>query len=223
MTIPNMGFIIPNMGIKTRSSTKSGRQAAQRRLVRSPSVAAALFSATQQRVLGLLYGQPDRSFFLNEVIALAKVGNGSVQRELARLVASGLVVSSVVGRQRHYRANRESPIFDELRGIVMKTVGAAEPVREALQALAGKVSSAFIYGSIAKGTDSASSDLDVLIVSDELTLEGVFSALEPAEASLGRKVSPMLLRIAEFEAARRVPDSFVARVLAGPTIPLMGG
>jgi predicted nucleotidyltransferase len=185
-------------------------------------VAGALFTATQQRVLGLLFGQPDRSFFANEVIALARVGNGSVQRELARLVASGLVVSSVVGRQRHYRANRESPIFDELRSIMMKTVGAAEPAREALQGLARKISCAFIYGSIAKGTDSATSDMDVLIVSDELTLEEVFDALEPAEASLGRKVNPTLLRTAEFEAARHVPDSFVARVLAGPTIALIG-
>ncbi|MGQ0835035.1 MAG: nucleotidyltransferase domain-containing protein [Gammaproteobacteria bacterium] len=172
--------------------------------------------------MGLIYGQPQRTFFANELIVLTGSGSGAVQRELARLVESGLVTSRVMGRQRHYQANAGAPIFEELRDIVMKTVGAAEPLRAALEPLRDRISLAFVYGSVARGTDTAASDIDLLVVADKLMLEGLYSALEPVERRLGRKVSPTLLTSGEFERRRKASNPFLTKVLSGPRIVLIG-
>ena len=111
---------------------------------RPAGLANALFTRTQQRVLGLLFGQPGRSFYATELIGLTRAGSGAVQRELARLAESGLVTVRSVGNQKHYQANRDSPLFDELHGIAAKTVGLAEPLREALDSVAGHIDAAFI-------------------------------------------------------------------------------
>src|SRR3546814_82111 len=107
--------------------------------IKHTSIADALFTATQQRVLALLFGQPGRSFFTLELIELAGGGGGAVQRELARLHQSGLVVQTTVGNQKHYRANAAAPIFSELCSIVAKTLGPAEVLREALGFIADQV------------------------------------------------------------------------------------
>lgn len=189
---------------------------------RRQGIAGALFTSTQQRVLGLLYGQPEREFYASELFRLARAGRGAVQRELKKLVSSGLVTIATVGRQKHYQANREAPIFDELRRIVVKTIGTADPVRAALSALAPRITRALVFGSVAKATDRTGSDIDLLVVADDLTLEDLFGVLAPAEAVLDRKVNPTLMSRQEYEKARRTPDSFVDRVLRGPTIPLLG-
>jgi predicted nucleotidyltransferase len=173
-------------------------------------------------VFGLLFGQPERSFFATELIGLAKGGSGAVQRELQRLTESGLVTVRRVGNQKHYQANRAAPIFEELRGIAVKTLGPAEAVREALVPLADRIRAAWIFGSIAKGTDRAQSDVDVMIVADGLTLEEAFTALEAAELSLGRKVSPTLYTSKEFERRQKANNPFLTKVLAGERILLMG-
>ena len=87
------------------------------------SVADALFTSTQQRVLGLLFGQPERSFFTKELIDMTGAGSGAVQRELRRLLGSGLIQQRVVGNQKHYQADPGTPVFDELRGLIGKTIG----------------------------------------------------------------------------------------------------
>lgn len=190
---------------------------------RRTSLADALFTTTQQRLLGLIYGQPHRSFFANQLIVLTGSGSGAVQRELASLVESGLVTSRAVGRQRHYQANAGAPIFEELRNIVIKTVGAVEPLRSALEPLRDRISLAFIYGSVAKGTDTASSDIDVFVVADKLMLENLYSVLEPVERRLGRKVNPTLMTKAEFERRRKAANPFLTKVLSNPRISLLGG
>ena len=152
-------LIIPKMGTK----------AATVRSARHSSLADALFTNTQQRVLGLLFGQPDRSYYATEIISLAGSGSGAVQRELARLEQSGLVTMRRIGTQKHYQANPASPLYSELCSIAMKTVGLAEPLREALAPLAEKIIAAFVYGSIAKRADTSTSDIDLMIVSDVVT------------------------------------------------------
>src|SRR5512134_3072217 len=122
------------------------------------SLVDALFSATQQRVLAFLFGQPERSFFATELIGLVGAGSGAVQRELARLAQSGLVTVTRVGNQKHYQANPRSPIFAELREITQKAVGLAEPLREALAPLALRIAAAFVFGSVARRSDTAASD-----------------------------------------------------------------
>lgn len=186
-------------------------------------LAGALFTGTQQRVLGLLFGQPDRSFYATEIISLAGVGSGAVQRELARLAQSGLVTLRPVGNQKHYQANPDSPIFAELCGITRKTVGLAEPLRQALAPLASQIKAAFVYGSIAKKQDSARSDIDLMLVSDTLTFGDTYLALDEASKRLGREVNPTIFTPQDFARRRQEEGCFVSRVLEQPKVWLIGG
>ncbi len=215
--LPILGRMIPNMGrIASAKKSKSAKS------TRPKSLVDALFTSTQQRVLGLLFGNPDRKFFATEIIGLAEAGSGAVQRELAALTQSELVTIEQLGKQKYYQANRASPIFDELRQIVLKTVGLAEPLRSALIKTKAKIELALVYGSVAKGSDKATSDIDVLVVSDDLALEQLYEAFEPAERMLGRKVSPTLYTSAEFKKRIQSKNSFIEKVLAGDQIILIG-
>ena len=190
--------------------------------MKSSALADALFTSTQQRVLALLFGQPDREFYVTEIIALAGSGRGAVQRELARLAGSGLAAVSRVGNRKHYRANPESPLFDEICGIVRKTVGLEEAVRDALEPLADRLVLALLFGSVARGTETAASDIDLLLVSDDLTLEAVYAAVAGVEDLLGRRVNPTVYTSAEFEERRRARAGFLTRTLQRPHIVLIG-
>ena len=159
---------------------------------------------------------------MTEMITLAGSGRGAVQRELARLAGSGLAVVSQVGNRKYYRANRDSPLFDEIRGIVRKTVGMEESIRDALEPLADSLVLALLYGSIARRTDTAASDVDLLLVSDELTLEAVYAALAPVEMLLGRHVNPTIYTSGEFQRRRAAKAGFLTRVLEGRHVILMG-
>jgi predicted nucleotidyltransferase len=218
--IPNLGKVLPKMG---REALALGKSTKQRRTTARPTgLADALFTATQQKVLGLLFGSPQRSFYASEIISTAVIGSGSVQRELARLEQSGLVTSRLVGNQKHYQANPAAPIFDELTRIAAKTFALADPIRTALGKLEPKIDLALVYGSVAKGAATASSDVDVLIVGERITLEEVFKVLDPVEAKLQRKISPTIFTKAEFARRARAKEGFLARVLEGNYIPLIG-
>ena len=127
-----------------------------------------------------------------------------------------------IGRQKHFQANPDCPVFDELCAIVRKTVAMAEPVRQALAPLAERITLALIYGSVAKGADTASSDIDLLVVADDLTLEALYTALAPVEASLARKISPTLYTITEFDSRRAAGNPFLTRVIEGEHLVLIG-
>ena len=190
---------------------------------RPTSIADALFTTTQQRLLALLFGQPARSFFATELIALTGSGSGAVQRELKRLVSSGLVDVRRIGRQNHYQANPESPVFEELRSLTIKTVAVVQPIRQALEPLADRVSLAFVYGSVARGHDTASSDIDLLLVSDRLALEDVYSALIPVESQLNRSIHLTLYTPKEYVDRRAAGSGFLANVLGGDRLVLIDG
>jgi predicted nucleotidyltransferase len=201
---------------------KMGMKAAEQPPRRYESLAGALFSTTQQRVLGLLFGQPDRSFYATELIQLTAAGSGAVQRELARLEQSGLVTVRKLGTQKHYQANPASPLFAELCSIARKTSGLAEPLRAALIPLASRITAAFVYGSVAKGQDTAASDIDVMIVSDALTYPDLFAALEPVSAQLGRTVNPTVYSRKDLLKRKKEGNAFVNRVLAQSKLWLIG-
>jgi len=186
------------------------------------SLSNALFAKTQRRVLGLLFGNPDRSYFANEIVRLAESGIGAVHRELATLEAAGLVTATRIGNQKHYQANRVSPIFKELRGIVVKTFGAADVLREALAPLAAKIRAAFIYGSVAKGSDTAASDIDLMVVSDEVSYSDLFALAAEAERRLGRKVNPTVYTPAELRQKLAAKSAFAMRVLERPKVFVIG-
>ena len=142
---------------------------------------------------------------------------------MARLESSGLLVSRRVGHQKHYQANTGSPLFEELRGIVLKTVALAEPLRTALKPLSSSIRAAFVYGSVAKATDRATSDIDLMIISDSLTYGEVFAVLERVSAPLGRQVNPTVYTAVEFAKRSRQESAFVTRVLEQPKVWIIGG
>ena len=186
--------------------TKSRESSAQ-------SLAGSMFTATQQRLYGLLFGQPRRSFFLTELIDLAGIGRGAVQRELSRLERSRLVVTERRGNRKHFQANPDSPIFQEVCSIVDKTLGLPGQVRAALQPINAKIHLALIYGSVASQSDTADSDIDLLIVSDDLTLERLYLQLAEAEKNLGRRINPTLYTTAEYQHRLADGNPFLTRVL----------
>jgi predicted nucleotidyltransferase len=169
-----------------------------------------------------LFGQPERSFFANELIGLTGSGSGAVQRELKRLVASGLVTVSPIGNQKHFQANPASPIFEELQSLVVKTVGLADPIRASLEPISSRIGLALIYGSVASGRDTAASDVDLLVVADGLTLEELYRELATAENALDRKIHPTLYTSQEFSKRRKARHPFVTKVLEGDKIVLLG-
>ncbi len=209
-----MGMINPNMGSnlltsKTRTPTCAG-------------LANALFTKVQQRVLAVLFGRPGRSFYANEIIAIAGSGTGAVQRELAKLVDVGLVTVRRQGNQKHYQADASSPIFGELRGLVIKTSGLADVVRIALSPLAPQICAAFVYGSIEKSQDASASDIDLMAVSDTLTYAEFFAGLEQASADLGRVINPTVYTNKVFERKMREGKAFLTRVVSQPKLWVIG-
>ncbi len=207
-----MGINMPNMGMKKKTPLYSSHT----------GLADALFSTTQQRVLAYIFGQPERSFYATQLIGLSGSGSGAVQRELARLAQSGLVTTTRVGNQKHYQANPNSPVFAELCGIVRKTVGLVEPLRQALAPLEESIALAFVYGSVAKRRDTAASDIDLMVVSDTLTYADIFTALEETATQLGRPVNPTVYSRKEFDKRIKKDNVFVKRVLSQPKLWVVG-
>lgn len=191
-------------------------------LVAHTGLADALFTRTQQRVLALLFGQPERSFYASEMIQRTRAGSGAVQRELKRLASSGLVTVTKIGNQIHYQANPDAPVFSELCSLMKKTVALAQPILESLMPLAQHLKLALLFGSVAKGTDTANSDIDLLIVADDMTLEDLFSALEPVETELQRKINPTLYTTDEYMKRKASNNVFITRVLSEEHVVLIG-
>lgn len=186
------------------------------------SLGAALFSESQSKLYVWLFGQPERAFHLNELRRLTGLGSASLQRELKRLESSGLIDAQAVGNLRRFQANPRSPVYAELLALTRKTLGIVPLLREALQPLQPDMQAAWIYGSVAKQTDTARSDIDVMVVGIDLLPSQVLARLEPAEALLGRKINPSCYTPEEFQRRRAEPDSFVNRVLSQPMLQLIG-
>ncbi|MEA3138526.1 MAG: hypothetical protein QOK23_695 [Gammaproteobacteria bacterium] len=186
------------------------------------SLSNALFSKVQQRVLALIFGQPDRSFYASEIIRNVQSGTGAVERELSRLQRSGLVSVERIGNQKHYRANHQSPIFAELQSLVIKTVALTEPLRRSLEPCADKVRAAFVYGSVTKGMDTARSDIDLMVIGDGLNYSELYAALQNVENALGRKVSPTFLSPKDWRRKASEKGSFISKVNALPKLFVFG-
>jgi predicted nucleotidyltransferase len=212
MSIPNLGMIIPEMGTDPR----------HRSLQSAPTgLGSVLFTPVQQRVLGLLFGQPDRRFQSSELIRLAASGTGAVHRLLTKLADARLITVERVGNQKHYQANRKSLVFAELHGLIVKTSGLIAPLRTALDPLAKRIDAAFVYGSVAKGKDQASSDIDLMVIADNLHYADVFGALQTVEADLGRTVNPNVMSVAEWR-RKHGQAGFVARISGQPRLFVIG-
>lgn len=203
---------VPDMGTRNPSRPEARRS----------GLADALFTPVQQRVLALLFGQPKRWFQSVELIRLAGSGTGATHRVLRRLAESGLVRTSTQGRQKYYQANPNSPVFRELSRLVRKTVGLVEPLAEALAPLAPRIRAAFVYGSVASGTDRADSDIDLLVIAEGLAYSVLFEAVQTAETQLDRTVNPTLVSPAEWRRMLARPDGFASRVHRRPRLFVIG-
>lgn len=210
--LPDLGTLIPIMGI---IDTANGAGV-------PTTLADALFTPVQQRVLGLLFGQPKRRFQSADLIRLVDSGTGATHRVVKRLAGSGLVLESVDGRQKYYQANPDSPVFDDLVALIRKTVGLAGPLRDALMPLADRIRAAFVYGSIASGVDRADSDIDLMVITDDVDYPTLFEALQVAEGQLARSVDCRVMTPSEWLDRRARADSFVARLQEKPQIFILG-
>lgn len=186
------------------------------------NLADTLFTKGQQRVLGLLFGHPDRSFFTNEIIRHGGGGAGAIHRELIALTRAGILAEKCIGNQHHFQANPACPIFDELRGIIRKTFGIAGTLHKALQPFARKIQVAFVYGSIARGEETARSDIDLFIISNDLAYPDLFPALAETENVLARTVNPTIYKPGELERKRDEGNAFANRILTQPKILVTG-
>lgn len=188
----------------------------------STTIGDALFTKTQQRVLGLLFGKPDKSFYTNEIVRWADMGRGTIRRELDRLVAAGVITVSYEGNQHHYQANPDSPVYSELLGIVRKTFGVADVLRAALHPFENQIQFGFVYGSIARASDAKSSDIDLMLIGDGLVYGDVMDVLIPLETSLQRTVNPTLYSVAEYKAKLAEGSGFLNRVMEQPKLWVKG-
>ena len=186
------------------------------------SAAAFLLGQTRSADLGALYLHPESSLHVRELARLTGASPGSLHRDLRAMSDLGLLVRQEVGRQVHYRDNRDSPIFGELAGLLRKTAGVVDVLREALVSVGGRIDRAFVYGSMARGTEHAHSDVDVMIIGDVDFGEAVM-ALSVAQENLNREINPTVFTADEFDRKLEQRDGFVAQVWRGPKLWLIGG
>ena len=197
MHIPILGIIIPKMGSNITDTVR---------------IQDVLFPSVQQRVLGILFGQPDRRFQGAELIRMINSGTGAVHRQLTSLAASGLVNVTRVGNQKHYQANPDSPVFEELCGLIRKTVGLREPLQRSLEPLKDQIDVAFVYGSVARDAETGMSDIDLMLIGEGLDYVRVYEALQIAETILRRTINPNITTLSEWGKKLNEENPFIVNV-----------
>jgi len=180
-----------------------------------------LFGQTRGRILALLYGHPDQSFYVREISRDIDTSVGAVQRELENLAQVGLVERSVSGRQVYYQANRGHPVFAEIRSLIAKTIGVFQLLRSALAPFEERVSLAFVYGSMARAEENAGSDVDLMIVGD-VDLDEVLTQLAPVERAISRTINPTIYSADEFKSRLQGGNHFLRAVMRGEMVILLG-
>ena len=202
---PNWGTLVLSMG------TETGRLIAGR----------SLFGHTRSALLAMLYGHADQSFYLRQLVRAVGTGHGALQRELKHLTDMGLIVRTVQGNQVLYRANSQSPIFSEIKSLISKTVGIRDVIRSALASLGSEIQIAFVYGSVARQRERASSDVDLMVVGNA-PFSDVVSALGPAQKALGREINPTVFPVSEFRSKLAAGNHFLRLVMKEKRLIVLG-
>ena len=180
-----------------------------------------LFNKTSRGLLALLYGRPDESFYVSQIVQLLGSGSGAVQRELKMMTEAGIIVREAKGNLVYYHANSSSPIFGELKNIVRKTFGVADIIRESLAPISKKIRAAFIFGSVARSSDDRASDIDVMVIGD-ISFAKISAAVSHAEKLIHREINPVVYPPVEFKQKVKADHHFVKTVLQGEKIFLVG-
>jgi len=184
-------------------------------------LANALLTKTQQNVLGLLYSQPDRSFYTKEILRLTGMGVATIKRELDRMVDAGILSMSKIGNQHHYQADQNCPLYDELLSIIKKTVGVSDTLKSALSPLLKQINWAFIFGSVASSKETTTSDIDLMVIGDA-SFSDVVTVLYPKQESLGREINPKIYSVEEWNQMRNSNDAFIKEILSKPRMDIVG-
>jgi predicted nucleotidyltransferase len=184
-------------------------------------LATILGSKLRAKVLGWLFTHPDERYFVRQLTSLLGEDSTNVSRELARLEKTGVLTVTTEGKQKYYQANRESPLFNELHGLIIKTAGVADVLRTALAPAKERIEIAFIFGSIARGADDRRSDIDIMVVG-AIPFGDTVNLLSAAEEKLGREVNVVVYPPSEFNRKVSEDHHFVKTVLDGEKIFLIG-
>jgi len=180
-----------------------------------------LLGKNRAALLAALLLRPEQKLHVRELARLTGASPGSMHRELKVLTELGLLTREEIGRQVFYSADRSCPVLDELAGLLRKTVGLVDIVRHALQPFSERIEAVFVYGSIASGTETSHSDVDVMILGD-LAFSDAVNALAPTENLLRREVNATVMKVTEFARRRKTRDGFVTAVLKAPRLWVMG-
>jgi predicted nucleotidyltransferase len=180
-----------------------------------------LGSKLRAKLLGWLFSHPDERYFVRQLMALLKEDSTNVSRELARLEKTGILVSTTEGRQKYYQANRQSPLFNELHGLMLKTVGVADIIKKALEPRMADIKLAFIFGSVARRAENRFSDIDLLVVGD-ITFGDVVDLISTAEEALSRELTPVVYTLAEFNKRLSENHYFIRDIVSGDKIFVVG-
>ena len=181
----------------------------------------ALFTTTQQKVLGLLFTQPDKSFYIKEILRLTGMGVATIKRELDRMLAAGILQMTKIGNQHHYQVNPECPIYSELSGIIKKTSGIRHSIRSALSTLAGQIDWAFIYGSVAAEKETTSSDIDLMVIGN-VSFSQVVNVIYPLQKTLGREINPKIYSREDWLLIKKSENAFLNELFLKPRIDVIG-
>lgn len=181
-----------------------------------------MFGAYRRQLLATLLLRPDEKFHVRELGRMTGISAGSIHRELKAMAEAGLLLRERVGNQVFYQANQACAIYDELATIFRKTIGLATLLNDALSGLARDIEFVFVFGSMATGLQTSSSDVDLLVLGD-VSLFNVAKALSPVQATIGREINPVVMKIDKFLALIGKKDRFATRVWEEPKIDVMGG
>lgn len=180
-----------------------------------------LFPAARQRVLAVLLLNAQASFHLRELARLTGNHAGTLARELDKLTQAGLLLRAEQGNQVRYQADVRHPLFDDLAAMFRKTHGAVPMLREALAPLDGQIQLALVFGSVARGTETAGSDIDVLVLGSVGFAE-LAQALYPLHDMLKREVNPALYSPQEFVERVQAGEAFARELLNKPKLWVKG-
>lgn len=180
-----------------------------------------LLGKTRRSILSLLYGHADETFYLRQLVRVTGGGTGAVQRELKALAGAGIIRRIEKGRQVYYQANAQCAVYPELKSLIMKTAGMSDALKQAMLPLSERIRIAFIYGSVAHGSESRESDVDLFVVGD-VTLAEVVETLSPIQLTLNREINPTVYPVEEFRAKQAAGHHFIKSVLEGNKVFLIG-
>jgi len=188
--------------------------------MRNISVLDALLPKTRQGILAALLGQPQKTWYVSEIARRMGVPSSSLQRELQDLTKAGILKTHRQGRMAYYQANTDSPVFSDLRGLILKTAGLVDVLAGVLKPLAARLQLVFVYGSIASGSEQSDSDIDLMVVGKVAPAE-IALPLRRARQLLGRDINPTVYTPAEFDKKRTSKDHFLSQVLAKPRLRVL--